>query len=245
MSDVEPVRREVVVDADPVTAFDVFTTGIGRWWPLAELSVHGAGGTVGFEDGELVERGIGGEASVWGEITRWEPPSAIAFTWHPGRSPERASHVEVTFTPSADQTSVVLVHVGWDGFDDPQTARDEYDHGWPDVLERYRREIDDSAEVTWVALVHSPGPAAPSDGSLFDDPRFFEHVAFLQRMQAAGYLVAAGPLGDTFGDGMTILRLPGSGQTERARRLATEDDQSVACGFFLVSVRPWNVMLHA
>ncbi len=45
MSTMPPIRREVLVDADPATAFDVFTTRLGRWWPLATHSVHGAGGT--------------------------------------------------------------------------------------------------------------------------------------------------------------------------------------------------------
>jgi hypothetical protein len=42
---------------------------------------------------------------------------------------------------------------------------------------------------------------------------------------------------------MTVLRLPGSMSLEDAQRLASEDDDSVACGFFRVRVRPWNVML--
>jgi hypothetical protein len=37
MSTVPPIHREVVVDADPATAFDVFTTRLGRWWPVAYL----------------------------------------------------------------------------------------------------------------------------------------------------------------------------------------------------------------
>ena len=57
---------------------------------------------------------------------------------------------------------------------------------------------------TWVALVHTPGPAAPTDGSLFASPGFAE-----------------------------------------ARRLAAEDDRSVATGFFTVDVRPWSVVVHA
>jgi hypothetical protein len=44
---------------------------------------------------------------------------------------------------------------------------------------------------------------------------------------------------------MTILALPGALQMERAIRLATEDDASVAGGFFTVTVRPWNVMFQA
>jgi hypothetical protein len=49
VSTIPPVRREILVDADPQTAFEVFTAQIGRWWPLAELSVYGADATVAFE----------------------------------------------------------------------------------------------------------------------------------------------------------------------------------------------------
>ena len=125
---------------------------------------------------------------------------------------------------------------------DAELARAEYDHGWPLVLGRYQEHVGEAGD-TWVALLHRPGPAAPVSGSLFSDPRFGQHVAFLNRMHEAGYLVAAGPLTDTAGEGMTILRLPGAGQLGEATRLATEDDASVACGFLAVTVRPWQVMM--
>jgi uncharacterized protein YciI len=80
---------------------------------------------------------------------------------------------------------------------------------------------------------------------VFADPRFADHVAFLQRMAAAGYLVAAGSLADRSGEGMTVLRLPGADRLDEATRLATLDDASVASGFFTVEVRPWRVVMHA
>jgi len=115
------------------------------------------------------------------------------------------------------------------------------------VLGRYQEHVADGNEAddTWVALLHRPGPAAPVSESLFSDPRFGQHVAFLRRMHEAGYLVAAGPLADAPGEGMTILRLPGAGKFGAATRLATEDDASVACGFLAVTVRPWQVMMAA
>jgi uncharacterized protein YciI len=64
-------------------------------------------------------------------------------------------------------------------------------------------------------------------------------------MHEAGYLVAAGPLTDAAGEGMTILRLSGPGGLAEARRLATEEDASVAGGFLAVTVRPWQVMMTA
>jgi uncharacterized protein YciI len=261
VSTVPPIRREILVDAGPATAFEVFTDDIGRWWPVGEVSVYGAGGTVTLANQEIVERSADGHSALWGTITRSEPPIAVAFTWHPGQTADRASHVEVTFAPAGDQTApqtlVTLVHTGWDSFDDPAAAQAEYDQGWPVVLGRYSGHLgtllpppgepsepgDSEPGETWVALLHQPGPAAPAEGSLFDDPGFGEHFAFLTRMRDAGYLVAAGPLADEDGAGMTILRLPGADRFDEARRLATEDDVSVASGFFTVVVRPWHVVL--
>jgi uncharacterized protein YciI len=247
--DIPAIRRHVVVHADPTTAFDVFTTHIGRWWPLAKLGVFGADATVAFIDGEIVERSPDGERAVWGTVTRWDPGAALGFTWHPGGPPQRASHVTVTFDPEDAETLVTLQHDGWEVFDDPLGARAAYDQGWPPVLEGYRDHVGESARQeageTWVALMHHPGPAAPRDGAIVDDPRFAHHVAFLSRMQEAGYLVAAGPLADTVGEGMTVLRLPGTDQLRLATRLATEDDTSVAEGFFTVTIRPWQVVVSA
>jgi uncharacterized protein YciI len=114
------------------------------------------------------------------------------------------------------------------------------------VLDRYRGEVSAPGESTWVALMHRPGPDAVAAGDgLFTDERFLEHAAFLGRMHELGYLVAAGPLGDENGAGMTVLRLPGQDRLAEATRLATEDDRSVATGFFTVQVRPWQVMLQA
>jgi len=137
MSTVPPIRRQILVDAEPPAAFEAFTARIGRWWPLAEFSVYGAGATVAFEDGQIVERSAAGATARWGTVTRWDPPDAVAFSWHPGQPPDRASHVEVTFAAAGGQTLVTLEHTGWETFADPAAARAEYDQGWPMVLGRY------------------------------------------------------------------------------------------------------------
>ena len=148
MTTVPPIRREVPVDAGPQLAFDVFTGDIGRWWPIAELSVYGAGATVTMADEEIVERSPDGHSALWGTITRWAPPFALAFTWHPGQLPDRASHIEVTFTAIGEQTLVTLIHSGWETFDDPAAARAEYDQGWPMVLTRYAEQVQDPEALT-------------------------------------------------------------------------------------------------
>ena len=251
MSDVPPLRREITVDADPGTAFAVFTAQIGRWWPVTGHSVYGAGATVAFTGGQIVERAPDGATAVWGTVTRWEPGHVVGFTWHPGRPADQPSHVEVSFTPVGAQTRVVLEHSGWEVYGDPAAARAEYEQGWPVVLDRYqdhagqRRGDDQAPDCTWVALLHRPGPDAPPSGTVFDDPRFAEHVAFLRRMHEAGHLVAAGPLADEPGHGMTVLRLPGAGQLAQATKLATQEDKSVAAGLLAVTVRPWDVIMQA
>ena len=100
-----------------------------------------------------------------------------------------------------------------------------------------------SGEWTWVAVVHRPGPTAPTEGSLFAAPGFRDHVAFLQRMHEAGYLVAAGPLPAAPGTGMAVLRLPGAGRESEAADLAAQD-ASVTSGLFTAPVRPWDVRFH-
>ncbi len=245
MSELAPIRRDVIVPAAPAVAFRVFTDRIGEWWPVAEFSVHGAGSAVAFVGNALVESAPGQPDAVWGSVTVWDPPDTVAFSWHPGGEPDRASQVRVTFAAAGEQTLVHLEHSGWEKFANPAQARSEYEHGWPDVFDRYVDAVKGAAEWTWVALQHRPGPAAAGVDNIFADPRFGEHVAFLERMHAARYLVAAGPFGDEPGAGMTVLRLPGADRLDEATRLASIDDASVAGGFFTVDVRPWHVGLAA
>jgi uncharacterized protein YciI len=250
VTELPPLRREIVVETDPDHAFVVFTEHMGRWWPVEGHSLYGAGATVELTDGQIIERSPDGAAAIWGTITRWEPGQAVGFTWHPGRSADQPSQVEVSFSAIGARTRVVLEHSGWEVFGNPSGVRAEYEKGWPVVLDRYRddagqRPGNDEAEThTWVALLHTPGPDAPADGNVFEDPRFAEHVAFLHRLQAAGYLVAAGPFGDQLGHGMAVLRLPGGDQLEQAIQLATEDDKSVTGGLFQVTIRRWNVIMQ-
>ena len=248
MSEVPPIRRQIMVELNPDQAFELFTARIGDWWPLAQLSVFGAEATVAFVGSELVEV-LGERRTRWGRVTEWIPGRRVTFSWHPGAPEEQpSSQVSVSFEAAGDQTRVILEHSGWEAYDDPARARDEYDRGWPMVLDLYAAAaVDDEppqpGTYTWVALLHRPGPAAPTDRPVFEDPGFGQHVEFLNRMQAAGYLVAAGPMLDAAGEGMTILRLPGEGRLEEAQRLATVDDLSVKTGFFVVSVRPWHVLM--
>ena len=75
---------------------------------------------------------------------------------------------------------------------------------------------------------------------MLEHPGIAEHYTFLQRRAAVGELVAAGPLPDEPGSGMTVLSVA---DLDTATRLATEDDQAVVTGVLQVQVRPWHVVM--
>lgn len=94
MTTTTPVRREVVVPVGAERAFELFTDQIGAWWPIGErYSVFGAGATVSFRDGALIEVAPDGREAVWGEVLDWQPPNRLRITWHPGRDATAAKVV--------------------------------------------------------------------------------------------------------------------------------------------------------
>jgi uncharacterized protein YciI len=99
-------------------------------------------------------------------------------------------------------------------------------------------------EDAWFALHHRPGPALPDGASVFAQPLFAEHVAFLNRLHSRGLLVAAGPLPEHPGAGMTIVRIPAGTEVD-VHDLAMHDDLSVAQGLLTVEVVTWAVMFSA
>lgn len=259
-STIAPVVRSIAVAAPVETAFALFTAHIGRWWPVGSgHAVFGEGALVGFEGDRLVER-YGAEESVWAEVVEWSPPTGFRLTWHPGQGPERATDVHVRFEAEGDGTLVTLVHSGWERIENAEQMARNYDEGWVYVLSWFGDGVDaalvaangssDAAAGTevgeWFALCHSAGPSLADGESIFGTEAFGEHVAFLQRLNERGLLVAAGPLpAATDGEGMTIVRvLPEHGDID-VYDLATTDDRSVAGGYLKVEVKPWAVRFTA
>ena len=136
---VAPIQMSLLVPLSPQRAFDLFTSRIGEWWPLATHSVvANQGGTCTIEPfagGRVYERADDGREHDWGRILLFEPPQRIAMTWHPGGGPE--TELEVRFTPADDGTLVELEHRGWEVFgDEAIAARSGYENGWPLVFTR-------------------------------------------------------------------------------------------------------------
>lgn len=139
VSDVSALRKSVHVACSPERAFETFTTGIGRWWPLHRHSVLDDAATVVFEaraGGRIYERSERGEEATWGEVVAWEPPARVVYSWNPTNRPT-STEVEVRFIAEGDGTRVDLEHRGWERLADGAQARPSYDTGWDGVLTRY------------------------------------------------------------------------------------------------------------
>src|SRR6185503_20128896 len=99
----EPVRKSVTVARTPAEAFEVFTAGFARWWPLRTHSIaQERARTCGIDawvGGEVYEVDDAGVRCAWGRVLAWEPPHRLVLSWHPGMEPEVAQEVELRFTP--------------------------------------------------------------------------------------------------------------------------------------------------
>jgi uncharacterized protein YndB with AHSA1/START domain len=148
---IAPVRKIIRVNAAPARAFDVFTSGLGRWWPLE----HGIGKTprkppvmetrLGGRWYELAEDGT--ETNV-GRIIVWEPPRRFVMTWDINSEwkPDTTvnSEVEVQFIPDGAGTRVELEHRKFErlGAEGGEKVRKDVDGGWPGILELFKREAE-------------------------------------------------------------------------------------------------------
>ncbi len=139
---IEPVVKELIVPLAVERAFALFTDGIAGWWPLATHSVAGEK-AVGcrFEPrvgGRLLETAADGSEHAWGTVLAWQPPARVVLTWHPGRAPDTAQELEISFRAEGDGTRLRLVHTGWERLADAAPReRADYDSGWDFVLGRY------------------------------------------------------------------------------------------------------------
>jgi uncharacterized protein YndB with AHSA1/START domain/uncharacterized protein YciI len=244
-----PLRRQILVGCDQATAYRHFVEEIGAWWPLGSHSCFGAGGRVALEGDSFVETGPDGQTAVWGTITAADEPRMLSYTWHPGRAAdERVTQVTVSFTETGDDhtTLVTVLHAGWETYPEPAAAREDYARGWPAVLDTYGENIAGSSptEELWFVLSFTPGPAVPPE-AVFASPDLGKHIEFLQGLAARGVLVAAGPLPDAVGSGMTVVRARGLAEAQQILRSAQLDDGSVTAGLFDLEVRPWHVMLSS
>lgn len=142
------VRHRIEVPQTPAQAFELFTAGIARWWPMVSHSCSAErDARVVFEPhpgGRVIEITRDGRQHVWGTLTAWQPPAQFAMTWHPGRPESEATRLEVRFQAIDGGCAIELTHDGWSQRGDAAEAREGYARGWPQVLaglEHLSREI--------------------------------------------------------------------------------------------------------
>ena len=149
---IAPVRKSIRVNASQADAFDVFTSGLGRWWPrnmgIGRMPMKAAvmETRLGGRWYELAEDGS--QATV-GKIIVWEPPQRFVMTWEINSQwkPDStvSSEVEVRFiADGANATRVEVEHRKFEqmGAEGGASMRKDVDGGWPGLLERFKTEAE-------------------------------------------------------------------------------------------------------
>lgn len=128
MSTMDDVTQSVDVDAPRERVWQLLTdpAELQRWWPDAAQLEPRIGGRI------VLNFGPG---AVSGEVTRWEPPRALGFTWEASNMPGVQLHV--TFTVDDLGAGRSRVHVLHSGFAEaPAEAREAVAGGWAHFLPR-------------------------------------------------------------------------------------------------------------
>lgn len=126
----DQARVTVMVRVPVAEAFRVFTEEIDQWWRRG-LKYRVAGkrdGTIALEPGvggrlfESYVTGKGERTIQTGEVTVWEPPRRLVFTWRAVnfKADDPSTEVEVAMRPFPDGaaedtalTEVTVTHRGW------------------------------------------------------------------------------------------------------------------------------------
>jgi hypothetical protein len=139
---IEPIQFEFEVPCPLEHAFEVWTARIDAWWPTDHTVSAEPDLTVVLEPrpgGRIFERRSNGVEHDWGEVTIWEPPTRLGYTWHLNRDRSDATDVEIRFTArDAASTTVAIEHRGWERLGtDGENWRDRNRGGWATLLPHY------------------------------------------------------------------------------------------------------------
>ena len=154
---IEAVRKSITVNADPETAFAIFTADFDSWWPRS----HHLGKTPMTKG--IIEARKGGRCYTehedgsevdWGTVLAWEPPRRVVLAWQiaadwkcePDLS--KASEVEVRFTPAgAGKTRVDLEHRHFERMTGGESMRAgvNAEGGWGNLLQMFSARVDAAA----------------------------------------------------------------------------------------------------
>jgi uncharacterized protein YndB with AHSA1/START domain len=149
---IAPVRKSVRVNASQGHAFEVFTAGLGSWWP-GKASIGKPPRKTSILETRLGGRWYelsedGSEADV-GKVLVWEPPHRFVVSWdiNSNWKPDTtvSSEVEVRFIADGPQATVVeLEHRKFEqlGAEAGASMRRDVDGGWPAILDEFKKAAE-------------------------------------------------------------------------------------------------------
>jgi uncharacterized protein YndB with AHSA1/START domain len=148
-----PVRRSVEVKASVERAFEVFTSGVGSWWPRSHTIGKGKLKTVVIEPrvgGRWYGEDEDGATTDWGHVLAFEPPRRLMLAWQINSDwrfdPRLITEVELRFTAvAACVTRVELEHRNLERLGDKvEGARMaiESPNGWSLIMSLYAAAVE-------------------------------------------------------------------------------------------------------
>jgi uncharacterized protein YndB with AHSA1/START domain len=143
-----PVRKSIRVTVPQERAFEVFTAGVGRWWPKSHHICAVDLDTIVIEPrhgGRWFERGVDGSECEVGKVLVWDPPARLLLAWQLNADwkfdPNLITEVEVQFiAEGANATRVELEHRNLERLGDgADTMREKIDapNGWGGLLQLF------------------------------------------------------------------------------------------------------------
>jgi hypothetical protein len=151
---IAPVRKTVHVRVPIEHAFEVFTSGLTRWWPHDHTVGKKPVRKVMLEPrlgGRWLEISEDGTETCDATIIVWEPPHRFVMLWQINAQwqPDQSmkSEVDVRFVAEgAESTRVELVHHKFEtmGAEAGTSMRNAVDGGWPGLMQRFVEEAERS-----------------------------------------------------------------------------------------------------
>jgi hypothetical protein len=149
---IEPVRKTIRVRAPLAHSFNVFTNGLGRWWPQDHGIARKPVDKMVLEPrlgGRWLEISKDGTRTTVATVTAWEPPHRLTLVWQINSKwlPDESmrSEVDIRFTADGPETTVVeVLHHKFEtmGAEAGTKLRNDVDGGWPGLIARFAREAE-------------------------------------------------------------------------------------------------------
>lgn len=152
MVTIAPVRKSLHVNAAPARAFDVFTSGMTRWWPATHTILKSPFKEAVIEPragGRWYHLGQDGSTCETGRVRVWDPPARLVLVWQLDAQwqydADLDTEIELRFIADGAATRVEFEHRYIERMGDgAEAARASVDgpNGWGAILEEFRKSVE-------------------------------------------------------------------------------------------------------